>query len=227
MWLWSQQLLKELWRTKWAVAPQTTVINAGHLDENGWANYPHLLACSTFEKSLDSQWSESSLIQRSENVLASTDHKEQENQISYRICEWLSLQGRLESRQHMLLVLPFGNLSPLFLDLHFFKRSKVSIVFCLIVCLFGGVKSANFRILGNNPAFFPWPKAVQAALSGLDRTYLVPHLAQGLSAHNLWGLMHGVGILRGKRDGWLWSQITINALGIKPTSCSWSTDWLS
>ena len=80
----------------------------------------------------------------------------------------------------MLLVLPFGNLSPLFLDLYFFKRSQVSIGFCLIVCLFGGVKSANFRMLGNNPAFFSRPKSVQAALSGLDRTYLVPHLAQGL-----------------------------------------------
>lgn len=56
-----------------------------------------------------------------------------ENQTSYRVEEWLNLQRRLENRQLVLLVLPSGNMRPLFLDLQFFKRSKVSIGFCLIV----------------------------------------------------------------------------------------------
>ena len=125
-------------------------------------------------------------------------------------------QRRLENRQCMWLVLPFGNLNPLFLDLHFFKRSKLStdfwyflsfffflfslICFCFLFSLFRGVKFPNFRILGNNPAFFPSPESVQAALSGLDRTYLEPHFAQGLSVHNLSSPVHDVGILRGREE---------------------------
>lgn len=66
--------------------------------------------------------------------------------------------------------------------------------------LFGGVKFPNFRILGNNAAFFPSPDSVQGALSGLDRTYLEPHFTQGLSVHNLSSPVHDVGILRGREE---------------------------
>lgn len=111
----------------------------------------------------------------------------------------------------MWLVVPFGNLNLLFLDLHFFKRSQLSADFwyflsfffsfiLFLFSLFGGVKFPNFRILGNNAAFFPSPDSVQGALSGLDRTYLEPHFTQGLSVHNLSSPVHDVGILRGREE---------------------------
>lgn len=49
--------------------------SVGFLGGNGWTDYPHLL-CSTYEKSLNSGWCESSMIQGSENVCASRDHRE-------------------------------------------------------------------------------------------------------------------------------------------------------